>query len=153
MRPVPWLVAASAVLVLSGCVSKPHEEPRAMPPAPSETPTSRKTPPSSRAESAALLEQAVRRHVTATYTADTDTAYALLSQRCRDRQSLARYDELLSMEAEDLGPRSVLSFKLETLSGGSAVASYPIGAGGRDPRHVPWIWEDGGWLFDGCVTN
>ncbi|WP_142214794.1 hypothetical protein [Streptomyces sp. SLBN-118] len=100
-----------------------------------------------------MLEQAVRRYVTAVYTADSDTAYTLSSQRCRDSVPRARFDSLLALEAEDLGPRSVLSFKLDELSGGSAVASYPIGAGGRDPQHVPWTWEDEGWRFDGCHTD
>ena len=133
------LVACAALLALSACSG--DESPK-----PGPTPTSEAPAPASGDEDA--LRSAVESYSAAFLSGDGDTAYALLSARCRDRLPLTQFADVAEQVAENFGPMKIKSLEV-TVNGTQAQATYTYAEPTLNQQSEPWVNEDG-WRVDDC---
>ncbi|RPK47067.1 hypothetical protein [Streptomyces sp. ADI93-02] len=139
------LVALAALAALTGCTQGSDGTPGAAPATPRAS--------SSAPVDTAPLESSVRAYVKAYYAPDTDTAYALLSRRCRkewSREGLEALMDRAAQTAEQLGRTYTLQrLSVDRIQGDGAQVTYGVGEPKYDER-TSWVREDGEWHNDLC---
>lgn len=98
------------------------------------------------------LEAAYHAYIGAFLTGDGATAYALLSERCKEETPLSDFASGSESAAELYGPVEY-EIKSVTVDGdeGRVSAKFPVAAlQGGDPEGSLWLLEGGEWHSDKC---
>jgi ABC-type phosphate/phosphonate transport system substrate-binding protein len=96
------------------------------------------------------LRKAVEAYSDAYLTGDATTAYAILSERCRNKITEVEFTELVTAAKQLYG--TPLRFKTysATATGDSAKVSYTYPVKAIDQTKEPWVREAGYWRQDDC---
>ena len=98
----------------------------------------------------AALEKAYRDYIAAFLDGDGETAYALLSQRCQDKETLAEFTDIAQSAATIYGQ---VDYTIDsvTVNGdhGTVDATYAVEALNSSGGST-WLLEDGEWRSDKC---
>jgi hypothetical protein len=137
---------ASVAMVLTAAACSSSEPPTTGPIVPTRTDVSVSVP------SAPLddLETAVRAYSDAFLSGDADTAWDLLSSRCRDRLARAEFNGIVGGGADLYGSASMTDLTVDELSGSLARVTYTYDDPAINQNHEPWVFEDGAWHNDDC---
>ncbi|MFE2909977.1 hypothetical protein ACFXGC_36775 [Streptomyces olivaceus] len=81
---------------------------------------------------------------------DEDTAYELLSTRCKDEISSTEFVGMADLAHQSYGARTIETVSIDQLSGDLARVSYTVGVPDLDREAQPWSREDGTWRWDAC---
>lgn len=101
-------------------------------------------------DGAGALRVAVQAYSDAFLTGEGDTAYALLSRRCQDRNSSDDFTAMVVAAGELYGsPLAFTSFDAQ-VSGDLARVSYTYDVASINQDAEPWVREDGKWHEDDC---
>lgn len=98
----------------------------------------------------ARLEESVRSYSAAYLGGRPESAYALLSARCRDRLSLAELTAATTAAQRLYGGARMTALEVETLEGSLARVTYHYDNPALDQQAEPWTKEDGQWRQDDC---
>lgn len=151
MRKVPFILAASLVLALSGCGGSDEKDSAA----PATTPTAGTTSAPSPTNAPTVdpsddLRKAVTSYSDAYLTGDADTGYDLFSKRCKARMSKEEFADLVS-QAKDLhGSALPLKTFDAEISGDLARVTYTYDLSAINQDSEPWVREEGQWREDDC---
>jgi len=154
-----YLSGAIAVLFLTGCGGAAGGEagvtgtPSALSPSTS-TSTSTKTTssPTNTATTSdeAALRTAVQAYSDAFLTGNGKEAYALLSTRCKERNTLAEFTAMTDQAKALYGdPLPMKSYEAQ-ISGDMARVTYTYAISGINQTREPWVRESGNWHEDDC---
>ncbi|QQN79722.1 hypothetical protein [Streptomyces sp. XC 2026] len=133
--------AAIASLLLAGCGGDSEDSKAA------------ETPPAEEQQGTdeeAALEESVRAYTEALFAPDADTAYELLSTRCKDEISSTEFVGMADLAHQSYGARTIETVSIDQLSGDLARVSYTVGVPDLDREAQPWSREDGTWRWDAC---
>ena len=105
---------------------------------------------SASADGKAALEKAYRAYIAAFLDGDGETAYALLSQRCQAKETLAEFTDIAQSAATIYGQ---VDYTIDsvTVDGdhGTVDATYAVDALNSSGGST-WLLEDGEWRSDKC---
>lgn len=140
------LLAAAAVLALTGCSSDPKPDPK---PAASDAPTAAPSPKAD--PERANLDAAVRAYSAAYFKPDGKAAYAALSKRCQDKAGDADvFAVIVDSAAKAYGKQEIQTLTIDQLAGDMARVTYTYAVPKLDQKSQPWAREAGTWKYDGC---
>jgi hypothetical protein len=141
-------LAAALLLALTACSSS---DDGAAPATDSGTPSPEPTVSVPAEHEADDLEAAVAVYTSAYFAADTDTAYGMLSERCRKEINPLVYGEMLRQAKKDYGTDHPATDVEAEVSGSMARVTYRVeGLPMLDQESQPWTLEDGAWKYDAC---
>lgn len=154
-----YLTVAVVVLFLTGCggAVEGNAGTRGTPPALSPSTTSTNmtstpsSPPSSETTSVeAALRTAVQAYSDAFLSGNGKRAYALLSTRCRERNTLAEFSAMTDQAKALYGdPLPMKSYKAQ-ISQDMARVTYTYAISDINQSREPWVRESGDWHEDDC---
>jgi hypothetical protein len=102
-------------------------------------------------DDAAELSEAVMTYTKAYFEGDADTAYGILSERCRAEIPPEAYSAATGQAAKDYGPDHEAVDIGANVSGETAHVSYQVtGLPKFDKKAQPWTWEGDAWKYDAC---
>lgn len=97
------------------------------------------------------LEEAYSTYIAAFLTGDAATAYALLSERCRNATPLSEFAGASEAAADLYGEVEFEINRVEVNAGKGLVdATFAVEALNSDEGGTPWLLEDGDWHSDHC---
>ncbi|MFF9205131.1 hypothetical protein ACF1AE_25585 [Streptomyces sp. NPDC014986] len=97
------------------------------------------------------LTAAVQVYTAAYFEGDADTAYGMLSERCRGKINELMYGATVEQTAKEYGPDHPATDVQADVSGELARVSYKVeGLPKFDQQAQPWTLEDGAWKYDAC---
>lgn len=96
------------------------------------------------------LRAAVQHYADAFLTADADASYALLSERCQARTSLATWRGLIEQMGVAYGSPLRLTSYTAKVSGDLARVTYTFSEAAINQSAEPWVRENGKWHEDDC---
>jgi hypothetical protein len=96
------------------------------------------------------LEVAVRAYSAAYLSGDGDTAYRMLSARCRNRVAHDQFVGEVSQAKKLYGTAEMQTFSIDQSSGGLARVTYTYDQPAINQVSEPWVLEDGSWHEDDC---
>lgn len=99
---------------------------------------------------AAALHAAVKAYSDAYLTGDGPTAYAILSERCKDRITEAEFSALVDQGGELYGSALPMESFEASISGDTARATYTYSIEAINQTLEPWVLESGKWREDDC---
>lgn len=141
------LLAATALLALTGCSSEPTPTDKIASPAPASSSPAAPTADPARAE----LEKAVRAYSDAYFKPDGATAYATLSKRCAEKAGDAQvFAVIVDTAAKAYGKQDIQTLTVDQLAGDMARVSYTYSVPKLNQTSQPWTREAGTWKYDGC---
>lgn len=113
------------------------------------------TPPTAAASSATTSEKdalkaAVRSYSDAYLGGDAQTAWDLLSNRCRQRLTMAQMRTLTSGAQELYGRLDIVNLTIDDMSGNLARVTYTYPVAKLNQTQEPWVKENGKWREDDC---
>ncbi|MGW0844559.1 hypothetical protein ACWD26_31365 [Streptomyces sp. NPDC002787] len=151
MRTRVTVLLAVALLALTACTSGDEsggtdDKPSAEVQEPSATPS----PADTAGVDTAGLEAAVGDYTAAYFANKPDTAFGMLSERCKKRITLAGMAALTERAIGDYGAQDVKRFEIDDISADAAHVSYGVGMPKFDQKQEPWIREAGVWRYDSC---
>lgn len=141
MRLVP---VAVLLLFLTACSSSTDDPP----PEQAET-ASVPSAPAAAVDPADELEDAVAAYSSAFLAGDGNAAYALLSERCRDRTPESELVAASEQAAAVFGPDEIETVEV-SVNGAQAKVTYTYATAELNQTGEPWSLEDGAWLNDDC---
>ncbi|OQD53171.1 hypothetical protein BM536_034305 [Streptomyces phaeoluteigriseus] len=148
MRTRSSIIVAAALLALTACSSGGDEGGSASDSGPAEAEPTIAVPEAHEGDD---LEAAAAVYTSAYFAADTDTAYGMLSARCREEIGADAYTALVEKAKADHGPDHPATDVRAEVSGKLGRVSYKVrGLPQFDQRAQPWTLEDGGWKYDAC---
>lgn len=114
------------------------------------SPTSTDSDVAGTPDATAELRAAVEAYSRAYLSGDAETAYRLLSRRCRERLSRAEMSALTSAAQDLYGGADITSYEAKTSGEFARVTyryeDYPA----IDQESEPWVFERGSWRQDDC---
>lgn len=116
-------------------------------PSPTATPSQSETAGEDRA---ALLEAAVRAYSDTFLTADAESSYDLLSDRCQARVSKDQWELLMASVEQQYGTALPIRTYEAEISGDLARVTYAYDVAAINQDREPWVWERQGWRQDDC---
>jgi hypothetical protein len=97
------------------------------------------------------LKAAVQVYTAAYFEADVDTAWGMLSERCKGELNRIVYEEQLKAAKADYGPDHPATDVKVEVSGELARVTYGVkGLPMLDQTKQPWTLEDNAWKYDAC---
>lgn len=139
---------AAALLTLTACSSSNDD---AAPATDSGTPSPEPTVSVPAEHEADDLKAAVAVYTASYFAADTDTAYGMLSERCRKEINEIVYGEMLRQAKQDYGTDHPATDVQAEVSGTMARVTYKVkGLPMLDQEAQPWTLEGGAWKYDAC---
>lgn len=96
------------------------------------------------------LVEAVETYSVAYTGGDAETAYGMLSSRCRDRVGEGEFTSAVTAAGGMYGETEPTSVEVGQLDGGMARVSYTFEQSELDQQSEPWVVEDGSWRVDDC---
>lgn len=151
-----YLSGATAVLFLTGCGGAAGGDARTTgtpsSSGPSTTSTTRTSSPTHAATTSdeAALRTAVQAYSDAFLTGNGKQAYALLSTRCQERNTLAEFTAMTDQAKALYGdPLPMKSYDAQ-ISGEMARVTYAYAISGINQTREPWVRESGNWHEDDC---
>jgi hypothetical protein len=97
------------------------------------------------------LKAAVHVYTAAYFEGDADTAYGMLSKRCRGKVGPEMFEATLKQAAADYGPDHPATDVRAEVSGKLARVSYKVkGVPKFDQERQPWALEGDAWKYDAC---
>lgn len=141
------IVAAAALLALTGCSDATPSEPKAV-----DKPASSPTAEQPKADPArADLEKAVRAYSAAYFKPDGAAAYTTLSKRCATKAGDADlFAGIVDTAAKAYGKQEIQTLTVDQLAGDMARVSYTYAVPKLNQTSQPWAREGGVWKYDGC---
>ena len=92
----------------------------------------------------------MKAHSDAYLTGDADTAYAILSRRCRARLDLPQFASITKSAADEYGKAlKIQSFTAE-VNGDLARVTYTYRVSAINQVYEPWSLENGQWHNEDC---
>ncbi|MFH8800871.1 hypothetical protein ACH4F6_14915 [Streptomyces sp. NPDC017936] len=151
MRTRATTVMAAALLVALGACSSGSDDDKAEPAGDSGTPAAEPTISVPADKEGDDLEAAVAVYTASYFAADADTAYGMLSERCRGEISADAYAGVVQQAKADYGEDHPATDVTAEVSGELGRATYKVkGLPEFDRTKQPWTLEDGAWKYDAC---
>ncbi|MET9503928.1 hypothetical protein ABZY42_19750 [Streptomyces sp. NPDC006622] len=148
MRTRASIIIAATLLTLTACSSGEDGAPAASDSGPADAEQTVAVPEAHEGDD---LEAAAAVYTSAYFAADTDTAYGMLSARCREKTGAEAYAAVVEQAKTDHGPDHPATDVRAEVSGKLGRVSYKVrGLPEFDQRAQPWTLEDGGWKYDAC---
>ncbi|MEV5433805.1 hypothetical protein [Streptomyces sp. NPDC052701] len=140
--------AAVLLLALTACTSSDGDAPAAGDSGPADAEQTTEVPAEHENDD---LEAAVAVYTAAYFQGDADTAYGMLSKRCRERIGPEAYRAVVEQAAKDYGPDHPATDVKAEVSGKLARVSYKVeGLPKFDQAQQPWALEGDAWKYDAC---
>lgn len=148
MRTRASIIVAAGLLALTACSSGKDDGASASDSGPADAEQTVAVPEEHEGDD---LEAAAAVYTSAYFAADTDTAYGMLSARCREETGADEYAAVLKRAKADHGPDHPATDVRAEVSGKLGRVSYKVqGLPEFDQRAQPWALEDGAWKYDAC---
>ncbi|GAA4899681.1 hypothetical protein LX16_0717 [Stackebrandtia albiflava] len=116
-------VATAAAITLSACGTNPEED---------------------------ALTQAVSEYVVAYTSGDVLSAYAMLSDRCKEQISVETFEVLVKGAADQYGTREVLEITVDSIRSDRGKVTYDVGVTALSKSEQNWLRVGDTWRWDAC---
>lgn len=117
---------------------------------PMSSPPTTSSPATAGDDDQAALAAAVRSYSSAFLSGKGQTAYALLSKRCRERVTAAEFGAIAEQARSTYGDLPITSLTVDALAGGMARVTYSYAVPALKQTGEPWVLEGESWHQDDC---